>query len=574
MNPLNAAFAVDISKLSPRSKKLLQLQEELYNAHQEHENVSIGKKKETAFVKNAETIYAIGDLEGNLPLLLDWLIQRSILSKDSTDKFIWTNPNLYVVQCGDQIDRSRMHALKPEHRMYRDVEMMIFTYLLNRMSNGRFINIIGNHELMNIKNDFNYALPNISKDSEDNKDRIALIKSILETRNFIVSINDILFSHAGISDDVYKKYISNENIVETINTIGHGDLISIDIRKVNNINNDDFVLWNRSFNFDNILDSWDNSTLKMPNIPIIKQIIGHNKIYNQGYQYTIPPPFVYLLDDRPKILLNKPSTENYRHFKYNTSRNINQYNVELNVIQDYVFNDKSKFVACVDANELTTLRYLSVYTNRLLYTEYKYTGFKNLKEFIDIYEKFVADNTKYLTPDGSETRSKLSPRCKQKSETPSPLPPASQSKQPSPRAGLRVSPSKAIPTTPNQIINVIINGENKTLVFSQKEELNNGRFVLNCLNNQSNKMYYIRTKSNNQFNYTIELIYNGCTYKTNLITSSTTLSGMILTFIDSAVDENKGGGKQRHLYKSRYHAVHVGPRGGRYIIYKKKKLRI
>lgn len=165
-------------------------------------------------VEDLITVYAIGDLEGDILLLYEFLVQNDILSFDEHDGFTWENENIYVVQCGDQVDRKRAE-LSDDHKAYRDFDMIIFTRILSRISGGRFISVLGNHEMMNCFGQFHYVAdsnvdalyPGDRKVSNNIRktlfDEEVLRESILE-RNFIVRINSLIFSHAGISSGMIR----------------------------------------------------------------------------------------------------------------------------------------------------------------------------------------------------------------------------------------------------------------------------------------------------------------------------------------------------------------------------------
>lgn len=170
-------------------------------------------------------VYVIGDLEGQLHALYNLLIELKVLKMRSPPlqqphgelveaclrtppAFEWTGaPNVYFLQCGDQVDAIRIGNTSP--RPHFDLETLLFTDYLQTISKGHFINIIGNHEWMNVTGDFAYTHASDAS-TMSTQERHSLfgyngtLGKILRRRHMVFRINDALFSHGGIHWELVK----------------------------------------------------------------------------------------------------------------------------------------------------------------------------------------------------------------------------------------------------------------------------------------------------------------------------------------------------------------------------------
>ena len=139
---------------------------------------------------NTYRTIAIGDLHGDLNLAINVLLLAEVIKKvqmpynDETVKVIdknneeeyyaWIGNTTQVVQVGDQIDRCRSNItsnkLIPTEDCIspmiddEDSDIKILTLyteldILAKKYGGRLINLLGNHELMNLSKDFRYVSP-------------------------------------------------------------------------------------------------------------------------------------------------------------------------------------------------------------------------------------------------------------------------------------------------------------------------------------------------------------------------------------------------------------------------------
>lgn len=151
-------------------------------------------------------IIVIGDLHGDTAILCTCLYMTNIINKNM--EWIATPPNTIVVQMGDQLDSlSRNIESDKEWEKLDDTTLVRFTEKLDSVAKakgGRFISMIGNHELMNIIGDYTYVSPESMKKSggvNGRRDKFkpeGVYARILANRPCVLKIGNLLFCHAGI----------------------------------------------------------------------------------------------------------------------------------------------------------------------------------------------------------------------------------------------------------------------------------------------------------------------------------------------------------------------------------------
>ena len=166
--------------------------------------------RETSIINNsAAKIYVIGDIEGHIQLLYNWFINKELIDHELNWK---GDENTYVVQCGDQLDSKN----RVELGNHSDLEVIIFMDYLNKISDGKVLNIIGNHEIFNTTLEFtdakidesiNYLSKSFREKILDYND--GLIHKILLRRNFIIRINTLVFCHAAITKSDFNHFMAN-----------------------------------------------------------------------------------------------------------------------------------------------------------------------------------------------------------------------------------------------------------------------------------------------------------------------------------------------------------------------------
>jgi len=149
-------------------------------------------------------IIVIGDVHGDIGMLCACLYLADVFNTNL--EWVAKPVNTIVVQMGDQLD-SLSRDTTQEWEKLDDSTLIRFTEKLDtiaRKKGGRFISMIGNHELMNIMGNFMYVSPLSMKNSGGNEGRIERYKPggemarLLANRNVVQKIGGLLFCHAGI----------------------------------------------------------------------------------------------------------------------------------------------------------------------------------------------------------------------------------------------------------------------------------------------------------------------------------------------------------------------------------------
>ncbi|MBG02191.1 MAG: hypothetical protein CL470_07970 [Acidimicrobiaceae bacterium] len=194
-------------------------------------------------------LIAIGDLHGDLRVTIIALKLAEVIPQTSTEKNVqdihWSGGSTWVIQLGDQIDRCRpdeweKNCIKDYSDVYEDEgnNVTIIKLLLRlddeaRKHGGRFLGLLGNHEIMNVDKDFRYVSPKEFLEFVPLKDRnkkytddgypmgyyhrtkafergsnMAKLYSI--KKKSIITIGNMLFVHGGISRDLARKYTISE----------------------------------------------------------------------------------------------------------------------------------------------------------------------------------------------------------------------------------------------------------------------------------------------------------------------------------------------------------------------------
>jgi hypothetical protein len=243
-------------KIIPKIKKI----KKNINDNTEIDNCE-GYEKLPSILKPVKTIYAIGDIHGDLKVAVNSLylckvidtnyedlvdkeiINKEIMSKVSekdnsnftsedlakqiSDKINWTGGESVVVQVGDQVDRCR-----PKEKMCNeegatiddepsDLLILYFMTMIDkkaRKHKGKVISLFGNHELMQTFGNFSYVSKenlDLFENVNDRKKKFSIgekySKFMACTRLASVIIGSNIFIHAGIIPEFLKENNYNSN---------------------------------------------------------------------------------------------------------------------------------------------------------------------------------------------------------------------------------------------------------------------------------------------------------------------------------------------------------------------------
>ena len=159
-------------------------------------------------------VYVLGDLDGVDAILFALLHHLKLVEVVGPDELRWLGADhQWVVQCGDQIDSKRTDT-RVDIRPTNDLHVLVLTDYLAKISNGRFVSIVGNHEWLNVYHKFDYVSPShMSPGRAAAFARDALIGRMLRRRRILFRINDAIFSHAGLtSSAIPEQYQSPDRL--------------------------------------------------------------------------------------------------------------------------------------------------------------------------------------------------------------------------------------------------------------------------------------------------------------------------------------------------------------------------
>ncbi len=219
-----------------------------------------------------EAIYAISDIEGNLPALVNLLKAGGVMNS----QYQWSFGSGHLVLVGDFFDRGDQVT-----------ECLWLIYKLEqeaRRRGGKVHFIIGNHELMNLSGDIRFARTKYKSNARlMGKSYHALygentvLGRWLRTKPAMLRIRDILFVHAGLSTTFLKHKLDIGTINETMMT-------SIDLPKEKRtglaakVLGKEGPLWYRGIARNKIAASELDAILSYYQSKTI--IIGHTKVDN------------------------------------------------------------------------------------------------------------------------------------------------------------------------------------------------------------------------------------------------------------------------------------------------------
>lgn len=158
-------------------------------------------------------IYVIGDIHGDIDKLLDILINKiNVLNK----KKQWIGGKSVIVQLGDQVDGCRRNCKYTKNNTddISVLKLMTHLHVLASKQGGAVHSLLGNHEIMNVQQNFNY----VSKQSNGKiplyeglngetklisrknafKQGGVLSSFMAETRRSALIIGSWIFIHGGI----------------------------------------------------------------------------------------------------------------------------------------------------------------------------------------------------------------------------------------------------------------------------------------------------------------------------------------------------------------------------------------
>jgi len=243
-------------------------------------------------IPQPDRILVIGDVHGDVQRLILCLISTKILSPAL--EWIAEPKNTIVIQLGDQID-SASRGGDPSWENTVDLDVLYMTEKLDALASvhgGRFISLIGNHEIMNCVGQFTYVSQKSFSVVDVNERRSLFIPGkgdccrILAKRNVVVQIGKYLFCHGGLLPkhlDILEGDFDKANVL--VQKIMRGESLNeLDRFMLNSsIMTDDGIIWMRSLYYlidgnDDIVEKIMDSVLHKTNA--ICMFVGHNTVDN------------------------------------------------------------------------------------------------------------------------------------------------------------------------------------------------------------------------------------------------------------------------------------------------------
>ncbi|MDO4881236.1 MAG: metallophosphoesterase [Capnocytophaga sp.] len=167
-------------------------------------------KNEPSKYPMPDKLIAISDIEGNYQAFEQFLIHNKVMNK----RYKWTYGKGHLVLLGDFFDRG----------LFVTQTLWLIYHLESQAekAGGKIHFILGNHDLMNMNNDFRYVRKKYQENASlMNTDYLHFYKPNTElgrwlaTKNIVEKIGGYVFVHAGISKEVANLDISiptlNEN---------------------------------------------------------------------------------------------------------------------------------------------------------------------------------------------------------------------------------------------------------------------------------------------------------------------------------------------------------------------------
>lgn len=239
------------------------------------------------FLTNIPRIIVIGDIHGDIQRFMNTMYALKLFDKNLT--WIAEPKDTIIVQMGDQIDSLPRGDLEKNWEILPDVEVLKMSDLLDniaKVSGGRVLSLLGNHEMMNVLNMFNYVSTNsLSKCGgiESRKNKFSSggeYSQILARRNVLLKINNFLFCHGGLLS--HHLNLINNNI-HYINDLTRKFLRNQELTNEERdktlylIMSDNSILWTRSYVTNNdTIEEEINDVLNRTGTN--KIFVGHNTV--------------------------------------------------------------------------------------------------------------------------------------------------------------------------------------------------------------------------------------------------------------------------------------------------------
>ncbi len=249
-------------------------------------------KLQNGIYPEQDRIIVIGDLHADFKKTKQIFIDLNLI--DENENWVAEPLNTHVVQLGDQIDGSRGFI---ENEASGELELIDFMERINtkaRKVGGAVHSLIGNHEIMNLIEDFRYASEKDIEEQQMYHSRAEVFKPngmvfgpLAGERHAILKIGKFIFSHAGVLPELIGENESGNNFIIKINTIMknilNGNLNFDTIQLYQYFLSDYSILFNRYLGDLKISQTKMEESLKK--LDATHQFVGHTIQDNINSQY-------------------------------------------------------------------------------------------------------------------------------------------------------------------------------------------------------------------------------------------------------------------------------------------------
>ncbi len=215
---------------------------------------------EDPIINNYSTIVAVGDIHGDFKALLHILRKAKLINKYGE----WTGGKTILVQVGDLLDGGGRN-IKVTDRSKNDSEWRILLFLQDlrkkaKKKGGKVMILLGNHELMNFQQNFNYTAAGNNKyfkfEGNSRHNLLArggkIAKMIACMTNGIIQIGEWVFCHAGVLPQTAEKIPSIKKLNQQIREWIINPKATMKATFNDVVLGPDSIFWTRFFGQDNM----------------------------------------------------------------------------------------------------------------------------------------------------------------------------------------------------------------------------------------------------------------------------------------------------------------------------------
>lgn len=226
-------------------------------------------------------VYSIGDLHGDFARFRD-ILERLGIANFTGDEARWTGDDSILVSTGDSVDRGE-HG-RPIYMAFQQLAQQALDH------GGEVVNIIGNHELMNLQNDLRYVHPAEMSPNGDyggkherklEWGRNGMIGEDIRKRYVAAAVRDgTLFVHGGLDPDIFGTYGEGAMALDAMNA-DMRELLDMEV-----VGYDHKLLgptgpfWNRLFAGVNLLQACEKVERTLRIAGANRMVIGHTPQVN------------------------------------------------------------------------------------------------------------------------------------------------------------------------------------------------------------------------------------------------------------------------------------------------------